>query len=561
VHEFSIAQLRHEMDKETAVAAELIGPALAESGDGAEIDAAVRRAGALMQARVTLVARDGTVIADSVADTDTMENHRDRPEIQAAFRAGVGTSIRESSTLDEPYLYAARALDSGSAVVRVAVAVDTADELVWGIQRQVMAAALVAAILMTGAGWFVARRIGAGLDALRAQATAVAAGRLDVSVQPAATRELGDLGRAFNVMTDQLRTTLAELERTRARLEATLAHLSDGVVITDAAGHVVRANDAARRMLAVSGPIAGESFVAVSRDHELTSMVTEALHEPAQPAHRTVRHGRSGRLLEAAAARIDAAEERIGLVVLRDVTELRRLEEVRRDFVANVSHELRTPLTSIRALVETLEAGAIDDAAVSSDFLVRIIAEVDRLTLLVNDLLDLARLESGRDRLAREEVAAEAIIERSVRSIAPQSGRAQLTVEIDVAPGTPALSVDRDRIDQVLLNLLDNAVKFSPAGATIVVSARRQGDVVEFRVRDTGIGISADDLPRLFERFYKVDRARGNQGTGLGLAIAKHIVQAHGGRIWAEPNTPRGAVFAFTVPIAKSVDTASPGGG
>jgi two-component system phosphate regulon sensor histidine kinase PhoR len=279
-------------------------------------------------------------------------------------------------------------------------------------------------------------------------------------------------------------------------------------------------------------------------------MVRKALSTSEGIDERVIRHGLSGRILQAAARRLDAAEERIGVVVLRDITELRRLEGIRRDFVANVSHELRTPLTSIRALVETLEAGALHDPSVSADFMARIVSEVDRLAQIVDELLDLARLESGRIRLSLERIEPESLIRRAVHRMAPQTERAGLTVDFMVIPGTPAVLVDRARLDQVLLNLVHNAVKFTPSGGRITVLASPAGDFVEFQVRDTGVGVNPEDLPRLFERFYKADRARRSEGTGLGLAIAKHIVHAHGGSIWAEANDGGGTVFVFQLPVS-----------
>jgi two-component system phosphate regulon sensor histidine kinase PhoR len=456
------------------------------------------------------------------------------------------------------YYFAARLIDNGSFVVRLGVPLGAIETLVQDIQRQVLAAALIAAVLMSGAGWFVARRIAEALNDMRGQAAAVAAGRLDAAVVPARTQELGDLGRAFNSMTEQLRSTVTELERVRARLEATLVNLSDGVIITDERGHVVLANDSALAMLAVRGAVVGEPVVEVARDHELADMVDQVLMSPDGTEERLIRHGLSRLVLQASARRLDATGERIGVVVLRDVTELRRLEGVRRDFVANVSHELRTPLTSIRALVETLEAGALHDPEVSTEFLARIVSEVDRLAQIVDELLDLARLESGRIHLALEPVAPESLIRRAVQRMAPQTSRAGLTVDISVAPETPTVMADRARVDQVLLNLVHNAAKFTPSGGRITLHAFAVDGAVEFRVGDTGIGVSPNELDRLFERFYKTDRARRSTGTGLGLAIAKHIVQAHGGRIWAEPNQGGGTVFAFRLPV-DGPDVADPG--
>ncbi|MGH2614631.1 MAG: ATP-binding protein [Thermomicrobiales bacterium] len=550
VRDFYIARLRTDLLEETTVAGEVVARTMDDGGGSAALAVAVDRLAEGFGARVTVVDAQGTVLADSEGDAETMENHRSRPEIQEAFRTGAGSSIRASTTIDTAFFFAARTIDDGDAVVRLGLPLDVVDGLVQGIQRRIAVAALLAAGLMTGAGWFVAHRIGGALEAMRRQTALVAAGRLDVSVEPAATRELGDLGRAFNVMTERLRGTAAELDRVRVRLEATLANLSDGVIITDERGHVVLANQAALAMLAAGGEVAGEPVVEVARDHELAEMVDHVLATEEGADERLIHHGRSGRILQAAARRLDAAGQRIGVVVLRDVTELRRLEGVRREFVANVSHELRTPLTTIRALVETLESGALDDPSVSGDFLARIVSEVDRLALLVDELLDLARLESGRIRLSPEQIEPETVIGYVVTRMSPQTERAGLIVDYAVAPHTPSILADRARIDQVLLNLVHNAVKFTPAGGSISLRAAPTGELVEFQVRDTGVGVSAEDMPRLFERFYKADRARSSQGTGLGLAIAKHIVQAHGGAIWAEPNPGGGAIFVFTLPIA-----------
>jgi two-component system, OmpR family, phosphate regulon sensor histidine kinase PhoR len=550
IRDFFVNHQRTELLQETLVASDVVAPLVMSGAGRGALEPVAEQLSSSLGARVTVIAADGTVLVDSDQDAATMENHRGRPEIEDALRAGTGSSLRTSTTMGAEYFFAARSIDNSSFVVRLGVPLDAVDRLAGDIQRQVLVAALLAAVLMSGAGWFVARRIAEALNDMRGQAAAVAAGRLDAAVEPARTQELGDLGRAFNAMTEQLRSTVTELERVRVRLEATLVNLSDGVIITDERGHVVLANDSALAMLAVRGPVVGEPVVEVARDHELADMVDQALTTPDGADERLIRHGLSRLVLQAAARRLDAAGERIGVVVLRDVTELRRLEGVRRDFVANVSHELRTPLTSIRALVETLEAGALYDPEVSADFLARIVSEVDRLAQLVDELLDLARLESGRIHLALEQVAPESLIRRAVQRMAPQIGRTELTVDFSVAPGTPSVTADRARVDQVLLNLVDNAVKFTPSGGSITLRAFPVDGAVEFQVRDTGIGVSPNELARLFERFYKTDRARRSTGTGLGLAIAKHIVQAHEGSIWAEPNQGGGTVFAFRLPVA-----------
>jgi two-component system phosphate regulon sensor histidine kinase PhoR len=236
------------------------------------------------------------------------------------------------------------------------------------------------------------------------------------------------------------------------------------------------------------------------------------------------------------------------VVLVQDLTELRRLETVRRDFISNLSHELRTPITSLKALTETLNEGAIDQPSVARDFVSKMNVEVDRLAQMVQEMGDLARIESGEAPLKRSPVNVAEVAARAAERLRDQADRAGLQVKLETASGLPAVSADEGRIEQVLVNLVHNAIKFTPPGGTVRISAKADGDHLLVSVSDTGVGISADDLPRVFERFYKADRARAGGGTGLGLAIAKHVVEAHGGRIWVESVEGRGATFSFTIP-------------
>lgn len=555
IENFSVDRLHRDLLEETLVAGDLVSPLL-RTGQTGRIEAVIDRFGDELQARVTVIGSDGTVIADNESDASHMDNHAGRPEVRAALSTGTGSAVRPSDTIGVPYLYVARAIADGDAVVRMSVPLTEVSALVANVKEQILGAVLVAGLLMAGAGWYVANRIGEGLRDMRDQAAAVAAGDLTARLVPAPTQELGDVGRAFNFMTATLSDTLEELELVRARLEATLVNLSDGVVITDETGHVVLMNDAARAMLAVRGAVIGESLMSVGRDHELSELVDQAVVECGDAMERVIQHGRSGRTLQIAARCLQAPDERIGVVVLRDITELRRLEGVRRDFVANVSHELRTPLTSIRAMVETLEAGALDDPEVSGEFLSRIIAEVDRLADMVNELLDLARLESDRLRLALDWMDPGEIAREAEGRLGAQIARSGLSITTTTEPGLPLLRADRTRIGQVLLNLLHNAVKFTPAGGSIHLSVTGRDGWIVYQVEDTGVGVDPEDIGRLFERFYKADRSRRSHGTGLGLAIAKHIVQAHGGTIEARRNRPHGMIFTFRLPVTGPTEQA-----
>jgi two-component system phosphate regulon sensor histidine kinase PhoR len=549
IETFSVDRLHRDLLDETLVASDLVSPYIL-SGQTGEIDPVIERFGEELRARVTVIAPDGQVIADNESDPSQMDDHSGRPEVRDAFATGTGSAVRPSATLGVPFLYVARSIADGEAVVRMSLPLTEVSALVSNVRQQIVGAVLVAGLLMAGAGWYVARRIGDGLRAMRDQAAAVAAGDFAVRLVPAPTQELGDVGRAFNFMTATLSDTLEELELVRSRLEATLVNLTDGVVITDEAGHVVLMNDAARAMLAVRGAVLGETLMWVGRDHELSELVDQAVVECGDAMERVIQHGRSGRTLQIAARCLEAPDERIGVVVLRDITELRKLEGVRRDFVANVSHELRTPLTSIRAMVETLEAGALDDPDVSGVFLTRIVSEVDRLADMVDELLDLARLESDRLRLALDWLDPGEIAREAEARLAAQIARSGLTITTSTEPGLPLLRADRTRIGQVLLNLIHNAVKFTPAGGAIQLSVSEEDGWIVYQVEDTGVGVDPEEIDRLFERFYKADRSRRSHGTGLGLAIAKHVVQAHGGSIEAERNRPHGMIFTFRLPVA-----------
>jgi two-component system phosphate regulon sensor histidine kinase PhoR len=557
IENIALDGLSESLEDQASIAADSIQRQVAAGAGPAEIEALVDQLGQRVEARITVIAADGTVIGESDAEPEAMESHATRPEVVAARSGDVGQAIRLSATLDQEYLYVAVPLPSRNGdVVRLARPLADVSAAVDRAQTVILAVALAATLVVVAIAWYLSGRLARPLAHLRSQAAAVAAGDLSAQVDPSETRELGDVGRAFNTMTRAVRRSQAALERQRLRFEAILGELNDGVVLTDDEGTVIRLNGAAATLFGTDERTgAGKPFIQVCRDHELAAMLSTALAGVhGQPV--AVEHGLNRRTLLTSAQRIDGADERLGLVVLRDISDLRRLEGVRRDFVANVSHELRTPLASIRALVETLDAGAIDDKTVAYDFLGRIVREVDRLNALVEDLLDLARLEAERAPLQHTSVDVVALLHRVVEHLGPQIARARLHVRVEVSRELPLVEMDAARIEQVLVNLTHNAIKFTPAEGAITLSARIVRRRLVVSVTDTGVGISEDELPRLFERFYKSDKARRSGGTGLGLAIAKHIVQAHGGRIWVESRAGQGSTFSFSLPITSTDESA-----
>jgi two-component system phosphate regulon sensor histidine kinase PhoR len=542
-------RLTDELANQALILSDSVGHELDEGGQPADIQELVTHSTEGMSTRVTVIGPDGTVLADNQADPAAMENHNNRPEVIEARERGQGDATRTSKTVDRSFLYVAVTVPHVDGVVtRVAVPLHDVSETVWSIWKWIALAGAGASVAAIAIAWLIAGRIVQPLEALRQHAMAVARGDLTARMDPPEPSEFAEVGYALNRMTEELETSHDALNQARLRLEAVLAELADGVVITDEDGLVLRMNAAAENLLGAEESVSiGKPFLQVCRDHELHQLLQSALDEN-QHSEGTIEHGLNRRTLLTTAQVVEDARERLGLVVLRDISELRRLETVRREFVANVSHELRTPLTSIRAMVETLEAGAIEDEDLTVDFLARIVGEVDRLTALVEDLLDLARLEAGRTTLKYEQHDPGALVRQGAERMRPQTDRAQLGLEVVVSGDTKPIPVDRTRLEQVLINLIHNAIKFTPAGGSITLSVYQSASQTTVEVRDTGVGIAPADQIRLFERFYKSDRARRSEGTGLGLAIAKHIVQAHGGTIAVQSVVGEGSTFRITLP-------------
>jgi two-component system phosphate regulon sensor histidine kinase PhoR len=359
------------------------------------------------------------------------------------------------------------------------------------------------------------------------------------------SRELGELTTALNSSLSTFNFQLSTLNADHAKLSAILDQLTDGVLIADPAGRVQFANPAAERLMREE-PI-GRSVAETLRHHQLIQawqrsqdsgeMQIESVELPASRQFLQLivipdRYSRGGSLL-----------------LIQDLTRLRRLETVRRDFVSNLSHELRTPLASLKALTETLQDGALEDPPAARHFLDQMMTEVDALTQMVAELLELSRVESGQVTLDLKPVSAFDLLSSASKRMSLQAERAGLALRVDCPPELPKVRADAARLEQVLVNLIHNAVKFTRPGGEVALLAESTDGAVCFVVRDSGVGISSDDLSRIFERFYKSDRSRSGGGTGLGLSIARHIVEAHGGRIWAESREGEGSTIFFTIPL------------
>jgi two-component system phosphate regulon sensor histidine kinase PhoR len=432
-------------------------------------------------------------------------------------------------------------------VVRLSVPLDSVNESLRRVFLIVGVAMLATTVIAVGLALWIAGHVTGPLRRLTSVAGEVARGTQVGTLGLPQNGEIGRLADAFNQMADQLRSQMMSLARERDVLASVLSNMADGIVVVDANRTVLIANEAARDLLDMVEAPEGQSLARAVRDHEICAALDEAL---AAGDRRTEvrRAGRSSRHLRVAAAPL--RESGAGLLVLRDVSQERQVENLRRDFVANVSHELRTPIAALKALAETLEEGALDDPPAARDFLRRIHVEVDGLAQLVEELLELSRVESGRAQFKLEQLSPVDLVRSAAERLEPQAERAGVTLTWDGADDVPPVLADMTRVEHVLLALIHNAIKFTPPGGSVGVSVETDGSFARFSVADTGSGIPPEDLPRIFERFYKVDRARTAIGTGLGLAIAKHVIQALGGQIWAESEVDQGTTVWFTLPTA-----------
>ena len=502
--------------------------------------------------RVTLIAADGVVVGESHEDRATMDNHLQRPEIQQALVEGMGRSIRFSRTLGADMLYIASPVVKDGEVlgfVRFAIALDQIEAKVSSLRKTILTGTLIATILAVLLGVVVAEYTTRPLRNLAKATQHISLDARSDQLIPTTHDEVGQLAGAINTMRIQLRAQYKRLDTERTKLVAVLKQLSDGVMIVDEMGKVQMVNPAAQRMFSVKeGDALDRSLPSVVRHHQIIELWRKC-QESGENQVTSLEVLGKHQIFQVEAIPLVQTLPGSVLLVLNDLTHLRRLETIRRDFISNISHELRTPLASLKALAETLQESALDDPPAARRFLNRIEAEVDALSLMVQELLELSRIESGKVPLELKPVPPQDLMTSAIERLQLQAENSGIQVQLLCPADLPMVLADPPRIEQVLVNLLHNAIKFTPAGGNITLTAQNSDEMVLFSIKDTGSGISAEDLPRIFERFFKADRARSGGGTGLGLAISRHLVEAHGGRIWAESLERHGSTFYFTIHV------------
>ncbi len=546
-------RIREDLGRMVRLAGETLDQARAQQAD---LQALATRLGRETGLRVTFIAPDGTVQGESDVDQAALgrlENHLSRPEVQQALREGIGFDIRRSVTVDADLLYAA-VPRADRAVARVAVSLAQVRATTDRVTRTVAWVSASVALLALPVVFLLSRRVTRPIQAMSAMAGRAAEGDFSQRAPERGGAELTDLGTALNRMSDQLNQRLQELASEKAELQATLSTMVEGVLVVDADSRVRLVNASLQRQFELDAPAVGRTALEVFRNVSLQKLIDQVLSDQPVSAQEMTFFGDEERVFDVTAARLrnGGARPRGAVVVLHEITRIKRLERVRREFVANASHELRTPLSVIRGYVETLLEEPPPDPATARGFLHTMDRHVRRLETLLRDLLSISELESQQARLTFESVALPELAADVAAELERLAGTKNIAIALDLPPDLPPARGDAHRLHQVLTNLMDNALKYTaPGGWVRVTGEARSGELV-VGVHDNGPGIASEHLTRIFERFYRVDKARSREvgGTGLGLSIVKHIVQAHGGRVWAESRLGEGSSFYFTLPPA-----------
>jgi len=530
----------------------------------------VRQTGRRAATRITVIDAGGVVLADSNEDHTLMDNHGKRPEVEPALAGETGFALRHSQTLGESMLYAAIPIKLGTsqhrAALRLAIAVTPVEDMLAGLHKKMFAIGVAVTVLAALLSLYSARRISRPLEEMKRGAEQLTKGRIDQLVKIKSEHmsvEMAGLAASINEMAEQINRRIRIIIQQRNELEAVFSSMADAVVAIDADKKIIRMNQAAAALFALpSEVVKGKAVEGVVRNAYLLEMIEHTLaHNLQQEQKVTLFNGTDPIMLQTHAVPLRDEDNRsMGvLLVMNDLTKLNRLETIRQDFVANVSHELKTPITAIKGYVETLLDGALDDRDNARRFLGIVIRQANRLDAIVDDLLTLSRIE---DRENKEDIALVAgevgpVLENALQTCAVHADDKDIILEAECDEELFA-PINQPLLEQAVINLLRNAIAYSPAGSLVTLrcqgSRNMQGEeFVHFSVSDNGPGIAREHLPRLFERFYRCDKARSRDqgGTGLGLAIVKHIAHVHHGTVEVESTPGKGSTFTLTLPAAR----------
>jgi two-component system phosphate regulon sensor histidine kinase PhoR len=527
-----------------------------------ELQTRVRRLGERLDVRLTLIDLDGRVLADSyqhdAASVAKAENHRDRPEFMWAVRNGEGAARHISPTLGEPFRYDAVRVDSGgkpAGVVRAGLPTEASEIELAGLSRWVWTIGFLLSVAATISAWWIAAWLTAPIRSLSSAASSLLRGdynrRLPASTA-GARDEIGAVAAALNEAGKRLAQRESQLHSTNQTQATVLEGMNESVIAVDRSEKILFANASASRVLGFDPHrVEDLTLLEAVRSHELRAIMQKALRSRQLCKAEITWRGKKLRTFDVLATPLPGDPPPGVVLVLRDISEVKRLEQMRQQFIANVSHELKTPLSSIKAYAETLLAGARNDPEHCERFLARIDEQAGRLHQLIMDMLSLAGIESSQSSLELTAVPVATVVNRCLADHEPQAAARQVRLENNVLDPKLEVHAEEEALRQILSNLIDNAIKYTPAGGRVTASCRINGNSVLIAVADTGIGIAAEHHARLFERFYRVDKARSRElgGTGLGLSIVKHLVQALGGNVAVESEVGRGSQFTIRLPL------------
>lgn len=554
--QFVLENWEKELTSEARLISEQLPPVLANFDSSSDISPLAKKFMAITGYRTTIILPDGKVIGETDYPVSEMENHLTRPEVQAALQGTPLPTIRMSSTLRERFIYVAVPIKQDNKVigiVRLAKSLQAYDQTVKKFRTLFF---MFAGFSLLISLIFMVLQSTRWLNPLRKISEKIYAsteGELRVIEGKERRDEIGLVVAAHNAQVEKSKRQIQALQNERTKLSAILFNMTDGVILVNSEGVVTLINPTAEKIFSVSmEPIHGDTLIEVVRQHQIVELWQQTL-QTGKSQSITIQTSMEKDSIQVISSLLGPILPGEVLLLVQDLTLLHKLETVRKDFISNISHELRTPLASLKALSETLQSGALQDPTVSNRFLHQMDEEIDNLTQMVQELLELSKIESGKVPLEKKSCSISEIVTGPVERMRMQAERAGIMLELTLTEHLPDVEVDRPRIQQVFVNLIHNAIKFTPPGGSIKVSAAQQDQFIHFSIEDTGVGIPPTDLKRIFERFYKTDPSRSSGGTGLGLSISKHIVEAHGGKIWVDSMVGSGSTFTFSIPISPNL--------
>lgn len=515
----------------------------------------------LTGARVTFIRKDGIVLGDSDHDPSTMDNHLGRTEVKQAEQNGTGRAIRHSDTISRNMLYVAMAVNKEnphSDIIRLSYSLETVERNINRLWTVLIIGLLLLFLVAAAVSYRIAKGLTSPLEQITDAAKRIRSMDYSVRVDVHNKDEIGELGAAINSMAEGLQVQMNRIQQNETQLYSVLDNMTSGVVMIDPAGRMMLLNRRAEEVLGFEHrEMVGRPYSEAKQQYELSQIIQQGLEKQEAVHEEITFYFPEERLLELNLVPVYQSDDSFGglLLVLHDVSAIRRLERMRSEFVANVSHELKTPITAIKGFAETLLGGAVDDPVMSKQFMQIIYDESERLNRLIGDILELSKIESRRVPLQFSPIDLASFMERSMTILESEAARKSITMTLDNALGI-YLEADEDRLRQVVANLLQNGISYTPEGGkvsvrTSLVQGEGGSEMVQIRIVDTGIGIPRKDLPRIFERFYRVDKARSrvSGGTGLGLSIVKHLVELHHGSITVDSTVGVGTAFTIELPV------------